>query len=92
MLRTLRLPGQMKLPDAILQLIALPSEVSRIGDHQLRVGWTVPGERLVVAIERSKKRSQQSSNQSPWKDEPARGHVESGRTMRHHLRHVHLAP
>ena len=42
--------------------------------------------------DRPNERPDESPDEQAQRIQPARGHIERGGTVRHHLRHVHLAP
>lgn len=88
----LRFPALMKLPDANFELFLFSIEISRIGDHQLLISGAVPGKRFIVAIDRSRQRSDEPPDQDPRPYQPARSKIERCGAMRHHLGHIHFAP
>jgi hypothetical protein len=81
-----------KLPDLNFELFPFPAEISRIGNHQLLVGRIVPGEWLVVGVDRPDEWADQPPQQDTRRVEPAGSHVEGSGTMRHHLRDIHFPP
>jgi hypothetical protein len=92
MLRALRFPALVKLPDVIFKLFLFSSEISFIGDHKFLVGGTVPGKWLAVGKGGPDKGSKDPANEQPGQNEAPGRHVERRGTMCHHLRDLHFPP
>lgn len=91
-LRTLRFPALVKLPNANFELLLFSMKISRIGEYKFLVSGAVPGKRFFVAIDGPDERSDQPAQQDARPHQPAGSEIERRRTMGHHLGDVHFAP
>src|SRR3954451_21989974 len=81
-----------ELPDLNLQMFPLAREVSPIGDHELFARGAIPLERLFIGVDRSEKRSDQPAQKDTRQVQRSRGYIHYDRTVRQHLRRIHLPP
>jgi hypothetical protein len=89
---TLRFPALMKPPNLCQKLFLFAKKIPLIGAHQLFGRGAIPAKWLFVGIDGLDEWSQQPANEHSRHIEAASGHVHRRGTVRHHLRHVHLAP
>src|SRR5262249_50214942 len=90
--RASRFSALVELAEFRFELFPLMREIPLVSDYKLFARGAILLEWLFVRVDRFEKRRDQPAHKQAGQIQPPRGNVHRYGTVRHHLRHVHLAP